>query len=263
MAGPVIGFHGKLPARGDFVTRGLPSSFLSAWEAWVDGALAASRALLGEAWREAWMTAPVWRFCLPAGACGPDPALGVMMPSIDRVGRLYPLTVVVLLPGATGTPDADAADALLDHAEDAGRSALAEGLDPDALRDLIAGIPIDVATQPGMPAVWWTDGSHAIDPMSLSLDGLPAMPEHAAMLAGEPGATADPEAAGQGEVAETGAAPADAVPAETPQPETPQPEPAQAEPAGAEAPQADVAQPAAAPADGPPPGKGGAEGASA
>src|SRR3546814_12125382 len=36
--------------------------------------------------------------------CGPDAAVGVVMPSIDRVGRYFPLTVAVLL-----DPDADPA----------------------------------------------------------------------------------------------------------------------------------------------------------
>ncbi len=179
------GLFGKLPSRGDFVTRGLPRSFLDPWEAWVTQALAASRALLGDAWMEAWMTAPVWRFSLPAGACGPAPVLGLMLPSVDRVGRAYPLTVAVVFPGCQGAPDPEAGTLFLDEAEDAARDALADDIDPDDLAAWIAdavAVPEPDGTGTGL---WWTDGAPAFPATSLVVDSLPPMPDHAAMLAGD------------------------------------------------------------------------------
>jgi len=37
------GFFGKLPSRGDFVSRYLPKSFLEPWDNWLQTAIAQSR----------------------------------------------------------------------------------------------------------------------------------------------------------------------------------------------------------------------------
>lgn len=93
----MAGFFGKLPSRGDFVGRHLPKTFLDPWDAWLQAAIAHSRAQLGEAWREYYCTSPIWRFALGAGLCGPAAHAGILMPSMDRVGRYYPLAIVVPL----------------------------------------------------------------------------------------------------------------------------------------------------------------------
>lgn len=175
------GFLGTLPARGDFVRRGLPAEFVAPWEAWIDRAVAASRALLGDAWRAAWMVGPVWRFALPAGACGADAALGILLPSIDRVGRCHPLAVVALY-----GPAEDAGDAtpFLDAAEDAARDAIAADVEPDALAERIAAAPAPAAWGAAGDARWWTDGGPGVEARVLTVSGLPPMPEHADMLAG-------------------------------------------------------------------------------
>ena len=85
------GFFGKLPARGDFVRAGLPRSFIDPWDAWLQQVLPASRRILGEAWEPAWLEAPVWRFALPPNLCGPEPVVGLWLPSVDRAGRYFPL----------------------------------------------------------------------------------------------------------------------------------------------------------------------------
>ena len=73
MPGAVIaGFYGKLPARGDFVRAGLPRDFTDPWDDWLQTVVAGSRALMGEAWLPAFLEAPVWRFTLPRGMCGPQ-----------------------------------------------------------------------------------------------------------------------------------------------------------------------------------------------
>ena len=89
----VVGLFGKLPARGDFVRLGLPREFTGAWDEWFSDALAGSRAAMGEAWLGAWMEAPVWRFALPSLMCGPLAVLGLWLPSVDRAGRYFPLTL--------------------------------------------------------------------------------------------------------------------------------------------------------------------------
>ena len=52
--------------------------------------MAASRAALGDRWLDVYLTSPAWRFASAAGACGPAPVIGLMVPSVDRVGRYFP-----------------------------------------------------------------------------------------------------------------------------------------------------------------------------
>lgn len=101
-----IGLIGKLPAHGDFVRRGdLPASFCAAWDAWLQDGIAAARAAIGEErWLRVWDTAPAWRFALPGGACGPDAAAGVLVPSRDSVGRRWPLTLAAVQAGDGAWP---------------------------------------------------------------------------------------------------------------------------------------------------------------
>jgi len=87
------GFYGKLPALGDFVSRRLPRHFIDHWDQWLQSAMAASREQLGDAWLDVYLTSPIWRFALGAGVCGANAWAGVLMPSVDKVGRYYPLTL--------------------------------------------------------------------------------------------------------------------------------------------------------------------------
>jgi type VI secretion system protein ImpM len=96
--GIVLGFHGKLPCRGDFVRRRVAGEFLEVWDPWLSRCMHDSRQRLGEGWLDAYLTSPLWRFALSAGVCGAKPATGVLMPSVDSVGRYYPLTLVGALP---------------------------------------------------------------------------------------------------------------------------------------------------------------------
>jgi type VI secretion system protein ImpM len=86
------GLYGKLPAKRDFIAIGAPREFLNAWEPWLQGAVSASRNKLGEEWQEAFLTAPIWRFWLGADICG-STVIGAFMPSLDGVGRYFPLTL--------------------------------------------------------------------------------------------------------------------------------------------------------------------------
>lgn len=96
-----VGFFGKLPSHGDFLRRRVSDGFVGAWDGWLQESIAASRAELGENWLDIYLTSPAWRFACAAGTCGPAPVIGVMVPSVDRVGRYFPLTLVAELPGDT------------------------------------------------------------------------------------------------------------------------------------------------------------------
>ncbi|HQT63793.1 MAG TPA: type VI secretion system-associated protein TagF [Acidocella sp.] len=148
-----IGFFGKLPARGDFVRANVPEDFVAPWDEWCRRMLTASRTVLGEAWLEAWMEAPVWHFLLPPGACGPQAVLGVWLPSMDKVGRHFPFLACALaasvedLLGGAGWLLAAEAAGLAGVVEDAEQGAIAAMLDAPTVCAALDG--------PG----WWTDGS--------------------------------------------------------------------------------------------------------
>lgn len=159
---PLTGLFGKVPAHGDFVRRGLPTSFVGPWDAWLQDGMATARDRLGTRWADAWDGAPPWRFALPAGACGPDAVAGVMLPSQDMVGRRFPITLAVLL--APGAPlPAPAWFAALEGSAQAGRDGR---LDADALA---AAIPLPGTEPPAAAPVAWPL-VEPVDPPSLPMD---------------------------------------------------------------------------------------------
>jgi len=87
------GWYGKLPALGDFAVRRLPPAFVEPWDAWLCAVLAAGRE--GEmAFVDAALADRIsLRFVLGAGVVTRDIWVGVIVPSADRVGRRFPLTV--------------------------------------------------------------------------------------------------------------------------------------------------------------------------
>ncbi|HYA39714.1 MAG TPA: type VI secretion system-associated protein TagF [Syntrophobacteraceae bacterium] len=98
------GFYGKLPTVGDFISRRLPASFVHPWDAWLQDSLATSQDKLGSDWLEIYLTSPIWRFALSAGTCGNSACAGILMPSVDNVGRYFPLTLAVLIEQQTLLP---------------------------------------------------------------------------------------------------------------------------------------------------------------
>jgi type VI secretion system protein ImpM len=95
----VSGFYGKLPSHGDFLQRGVSDDFVNHWDAWLQEGMACSRSELGEAaWLEVFLTSPLWRFALGSGVVGAPVWAGILLPSVDRVGRYFPLTIVAELP---------------------------------------------------------------------------------------------------------------------------------------------------------------------
>lgn len=102
VARQAIGWHGKLPTLGDFATRRLDSDFVEAWDRWLSEGLASRRVHDPQGWLAAYLASPTWRFLLLPGFL-PTPLhrqawAGVLMPSVDKVGRYYPLTLVGPLP---------------------------------------------------------------------------------------------------------------------------------------------------------------------
>jgi type VI secretion system protein ImpM len=139
----VPGWYGKIPNLGDFVSRRLPARFTVAWDDWLQRALASSRAQLGEQWLATYLTSPVWRFLLMPGVCGSTAWAGVLMPSVDRVGRYFPLTIAIELARISLRRDGlERLSAWLARAEGAALSTLDLSVTPERLDQALDAIPL-------------------------------------------------------------------------------------------------------------------------
>ncbi len=94
MNSDATGFFGKLPAHGDFIHRNLPVHFINLWDEWLQAFVGATQEQLGEQWLDIYLTSPIWRFFLTSGVIDENQWAGVMLPSVDRVGRYFPFSVV-------------------------------------------------------------------------------------------------------------------------------------------------------------------------
>jgi type VI secretion system protein ImpM len=131
MAPLPVAWWGKLPARGDFVGRRLPPRWHSDWDDWLQRGIALGAATLDNAALHERLDgfAP-WRYlALPAPG---EAWCGILVPSHDRVGRAFPLTLAERLP--TAAPARDWAARLVPLLEPA-----REG--PEALEAAIAAMP--------------------------------------------------------------------------------------------------------------------------
>ena len=108
------GWFGKLPSQGDFLLRRLPPLFTDPWDRWLSAGLAGWQQRAPDTWLADYLQAPPWLFVAAPGVlpgAGPAGFAGVLMPSVDRVGRYFPFTLCQPLP--RGLPGAMAWPALL------------------------------------------------------------------------------------------------------------------------------------------------------
>ena len=142
----MTGYFGKVSTRGDFVGQGLPPSFVQVWDDWLQRCLQASRAQLGGRWLAAYLTSPVWRFALAPQAAGEQAWGGLMMPSVDRVGRHFPLMLAapgVQAPWAWFQQHA----AWYDQLEELARASLEPGFAPELLATAAQPAPVQAAAR--------------------------------------------------------------------------------------------------------------------
>lgn len=153
------GWYGKLPSLGDFASRRLAHELIEPWDAWLAEEIGELRTQYPDEWLQGYLDSPTWRFVLGAGLLGPQqvaPLAGILMPSVDRVGRYFPLTIVAPL---TGLPHrAEQAEALFNwlHALD--------DIAADALQD---DWPIDEleAALAAHSTPRWDNGDSVPDPL--------------------------------------------------------------------------------------------------
>lgn len=92
------GVYGKLPAHGDFIQRNLPAAFVREWDVWLQHFISGAKEKIGGDWLDIYLTSPIWRFALSSGVVGEGRWAGILMPSVDQVGRYFPFTIAVRLP---------------------------------------------------------------------------------------------------------------------------------------------------------------------
>jgi type VI secretion system protein ImpM len=183
----VAGWFGKIPNLGDFASRRLPPRFLAQWDDWLQTALAGSRGLIGECWLDVYLTSPVWRFLLFPGICGDLGWTGILMPSVDRVGRYFPLTIAAELAALPASEDQlRALSDWLGWAEGVAMDALDPDRAPDDLDQALSGRSAPVfAASPQLEAAQWdlADRMQTLGPQPAVLE-LEQLDSLAPLLAG-------------------------------------------------------------------------------
>ncbi len=86
----MAGFFGKLPSKGDFVTRDLPRDFYEPIDDWFRVGMQESKAELGDDWFPHYQVMPIWHFYIGEEVLGKNAWIGVWIPSADRVNRSFP-----------------------------------------------------------------------------------------------------------------------------------------------------------------------------
>ncbi|UVK44057.1 type VI secretion system-associated protein TagF [Mesorhizobium sp. AR07] len=136
------GFFGKIPATGDFVSRGLAAEFTRRWDDWLARHLAP------------WEIANAWpghlaiRFLIGPGMLGP--AAGIFVPSMDRAGRQFPLAISVPLP-FVATSFAYSAAGWFEQVINAAFAARGGQLNADELAAELIALPFPMPEQMGDP----------------------------------------------------------------------------------------------------------------
>ena len=131
--------YGKLPAHGDFIARNLGAGERAELDGWLAESLSQARVALGDAFDELYDQALPWRFARKHGAGW---TAGAMAPSVDGVGRRYPIVLArVGLDEVMVEPTAEAMEALI-------YEALGQRWDADRLFGAAS------ATEPASAEIW-------------------------------------------------------------------------------------------------------------
>lgn len=99
-------WFGKLPSTGDFIHDGMNALVRQRWDGHLSRWMQAGQYLFPETWTEAYLSSPVYAFRLGSQcelAINNQSTAGIMMPSVDKVGRYFPFVVANTLSIATGS----------------------------------------------------------------------------------------------------------------------------------------------------------------
>ncbi|MEM9060516.1 MAG: type VI secretion system-associated protein TagF [Pseudomonadota bacterium] len=134
-----VGVFGKLPDQRDYVQHGMDANLMTLIDPWIQQSLQNSQAQLGGAWLDVYLCAPIWRFWIGAAVVGRT-TLGAVMPSVDGVGRYFPLFLTWTGDERLDAPEINPQDPWFDAAEHALLAALSEEGTYRGLLDAIAAL---------------------------------------------------------------------------------------------------------------------------
>ena len=205
------GWYGKLPTLGDFASRRLAVGFIEPWDDWLTHGIAAWRAEAPDGWLDEYLCGPTWQFILMPGvvpgAPGRSAWAGVLMPSIDRVGRHFPLTVAQPLDLPSDDRDTETLLRWLRSLEDLAVDALHDDWSVEQLESALnalgrwqanplshlaappPGADLDLSAHAPGSSLWMVAGSDGRTRL-FTAPGLPAGPAFRKLLAGRPDAAA-------------------------------------------------------------------------
>jgi type VI secretion system protein ImpM len=151
--------YGKLPAHGDFVSRGLSMQQRDSLDNWLSHEMAQARQQLGDDFVDLYNAAPPWCFIENREESGW--AGGAISPSVDSAGRHFP--IIVARAQLAGEQAKAAAQACVDVIYDA----FNKTMDVDAVYSAVSEIdPVSDAT-PGA-AQWWVVDENQIPVITLA-----------------------------------------------------------------------------------------------
>lgn len=133
---------GKLPAHGDFVARGLSDTQVGRLDDYLTASLSDAATL--DDFDALYAVAPAWRFVI---ALDDRMFCGVLAPSVDKVGRQFPILVGVKAAG-------EQIGVLIDACEAHLYSAFAEGQAADEVFATLEGFP-DMPVSSELPTPGW------------------------------------------------------------------------------------------------------------
>jgi type VI secretion system protein ImpM len=136
---------GKIPAHGDFISRGLSPEMQEALDNWLSAGLAQARDRFAD-FDDRYRLAAPWHFvdCDAAGAWSG----GALCPSVDKVGRRFP--ILVAAPAENAAEAAGVARAALELVF----VALGDGWEADRLHEALGRVDPDAGGAPPAGAVW-------------------------------------------------------------------------------------------------------------
>lgn len=170
-AGPALpGWYGKLPSLGDFAHRRLSPRFIAWWDEWLQTCLAALHIEAHD--DDLPMPIEPLRFWLAPRLCDEQAWCGVIVASVDRVGRRFPLTLTTVTRDTVARGDGGES-VWFDRAEASAQQAIASRLSVEAFEMALASLPaLDWAPASGSArgdggdgggdatgSLWWSRGA--------------------------------------------------------------------------------------------------------
>lgn len=134
------GLFGKLPSYGDFLSRDLDSGFVEVWDEWLQGFVQGTQEQLGEAWLDVYLTSPIWRFAFSSGVVDDSTWVGLLLPSVDRVGRYFPFSLARNIGACAPTVALSSASTWFDELEELALQALEGEISVDDILDAVNAV---------------------------------------------------------------------------------------------------------------------------